>query len=344
MSIAYPTLPTARITSHFGWRTHPVTGERETFHHGIDMAPEIADTTGVPVYAVTSGTIARIEYNIDSRGNFIYLQHDTDSYTTHYLHLASISVSVGDSVSKGEQIGIMGSTGRSSGIHLDFGVSTSYPPVFGDPGTYIDPEPYLEGADTGGTLTPISGNFYLDRAEMTINANYIYRYLTNEGWSKQAIAGLLGNMEKESTINPGIWQNLDEGNRAIGYGTVQWTPAGDYLDWCTANGLDPGNMDTNLKRILYELENGLQYYPTASYPETFTEFTTSTRSPDYLAQAFMNNYERPADRDQPERSDYALYWYDTVTDGDISNPTDPGKSALDDYIFLLSCGALNGFT
>lgn len=140
----FPTLPTARLTSKFGWRTHPVTGVR-TFHHGIDLASEVPGTTGVPVYATQAGTVVRRQFN-SSMGNYIMIKHSEDAYTSHYLHLASYMVALNDVVVAGQQIAIMGTTGGSTGIHLDFGISTAFPTVFGSPGTYVDPQVYLENA------------------------------------------------------------------------------------------------------------------------------------------------------------------------------------------------------
>lgn len=160
-----------------------------------------------------------------------------------------------------------------------------------------------------------SGNYYLSLSQMTENAQYILDYLLDKGWTKNAICGMLGNMQRESTINPGIWQNLDSGNTSLGYGLVQWTPATNFLNWCSENGLDSGEMDSNLKRILYELDNGLQYYATDSYPETFREFTQSTKSVTYLASAFLHNYERAGVSAETERQQNAQYWYDNLVSG-----------------------------
>lgn len=105
-----------------------------------------------------------------------------------------------------------------------------------------------------------SGNRFLSMAEMTENAQYILNYLTAKGWTKNAICGMLGNLQTESTINPGIWQSLNEGNMSGGFGLVQWTPATKYLDWCTSQSLIYTEMDSNLLRIIYEVENSLQWY------------------------------------------------------------------------------------
>ena len=70
---------------------------------------------------------------------------------------------------------------------------------------------------------------------------------------------MLGNMQRESTINPGLWQNMDEGNTSLGLGLVQWTPATNLINWCNNFGLDYLDIESQCSRIIYELENGLQY-------------------------------------------------------------------------------------
>ena len=170
-------------------------------------------------------------------------------------------------------------------------------------------------------MSYVTGNRYLTQAEMTTNAKYIWNYLGSRGWSKNAVAGMLGNMQTESTINPGIWEGLNSGT-GPGFGLVQWTPYTKYTEWCADRGLDPSAMDSALKRIEYELDNGLQYYPTDSYPLTFAQFKVSTQTPEYLAQVFLHNYERPADSNQPNRSTQARAWYN-VLEGDPVTPEEP---------------------
>jgi hypothetical protein len=172
----------------------------------------------------------------------------------------------------------------------------------------------------------VSGNRFLTESEMHTNAAYIYKYLAPRGWTRNAIAGMIGNMETESTINPAIWQNLDAGNTSLGYGLVQWTPATKYLDWCSARGLTPSSMDSALARIEWELENGEQYYPTDAYPLTFAEFKVSTEAAGTLALAFLANYERPADPSQPARATQAEKWYSylgTIDAGGVTPDPEP---------------------
>lgn len=133
----------------------------------------------------------------------------------------------------------------------------------------------------------------LTTTQMQFNARYIYYYLISKGWTLNAIAGILGNMQHESAINPGRWQSDTVGSG--GYSLVQWTPYTKYTNWCSSEGYsDPSEMDTALARIIYEVENKIQYSATSGYPESFEEFTKSTKSPYYLACAFAWNYERSA--------------------------------------------------
>jgi hypothetical protein len=165
-----------------------------------------------------------------------------------------------------------------------------------------------------------SGNRYLTQEEMKVNAQYIYDYLSAKGWTKNAISGMLGNMETESTINPAIWENLNSNDSTKGFGLVQWTPSTKYTGWCTTNNLIYTEMDSNLKRILYEVENGLQWGNDSDGnkpPYTFQQFTKSTEDPYTLAMNFLWYYERPLVKNQPSRGTQAEKWF-TFLKGKIS--------------------------
>lgn len=180
---------------------------------------------------------------------------------------------------------------------------------------------YIETVDENTTY---SKNAYLSQAEMQSNARYIYQYFSSLGWTRNAIAGMLGNMQVESTINAGIWQNLDSGNTNLGYGLVQWTPATKILNWLSNNGYANDSLKGQCARIEWERQNGEQYYATDSYPESFTEFTKSTKSPEYLASAFLKNYERAGVEKESVRQENARYWYDYLENYEPSAP-DPDE-------------------
>lgn len=147
--LVYPFLPVNEgtpTTDEFGWRINPVTFEEE-FHNGLDYAGKLND----PIYATMSGTVVASEGGNALRGNWIMIKHDLDPYYSKYLHLNGRSVAIGDIVSKGQIIGVMGSTGQSTGVHLHFTISTT-PEGENDGGIWIDPRIYLNtpyGSDKG---------------------------------------------------------------------------------------------------------------------------------------------------------------------------------------------------
>jgi len=104
-----------RISSRFGNRIDPVTKRRNSFHKGIDIsAPK-----GTPVYAAESGTVIEAGYKKSGYGNLIVIKHSND-IATYYGHLSEIITANGKKVTKGELIGKVGSTGKSTGPHLHF--------------------------------------------------------------------------------------------------------------------------------------------------------------------------------------------------------------------------------
>jgi len=151
----------------------------------------------------------------------------------------------------------------------------------------------------------------LTQAQMQANAQYILDYLRSLGWSKEAVCAMLGNMQAESTINPGRWQVPSR----AGYGLVQWTPPSGYLDWAAANGYGEADMNGQLQLINYEFGNHIQFYPSAYSSMTGSDFKTSTVSPDQLSTVFLHNYERPAVQDsqvEQQRASFAMDWYNTL--------------------------------
>lgn len=123
----YPTV-SQRVTSNFGYRVDPFT-RRPSFHSGIDFGGDRHD----PVYATADGVVQTSSKDRHF-GNYIIIQHD-NGIRTHYYHLQKSDVTKGQEVVKGEQIGTLGSTGRSTGPHLHYEVEKD--------GVKVDPKPYL---------------------------------------------------------------------------------------------------------------------------------------------------------------------------------------------------------
>ena len=125
-------LNSATLTSDFGMRTHPVLGGRRN-HKGIDLA----QPTGTPVYATADGFVSKAE-PFSSYGNYIQIEHGGE-LQTRYAHLSGYAVAAGEPVRKGQLIGFVGSTGRSTGPHLHYEVRIA--------GEAVDPRPYMVATD-----------------------------------------------------------------------------------------------------------------------------------------------------------------------------------------------------
>lgn len=155
------------------------------------------------------------------------------------------------------------------------------------------------------------------------NAWAVWQFLKSKGYSEQAAAGILGNMDQESGIMP----DIDEGGGGPGYGLVQWTSpiAGEsgrayvqrLLGQAGISG-DYRNITTQLKLLDWHMHNG-QYIPSAAYPYSVAQFKALTDI-GTATMAFEANFERPAVT-HPERIPLAQYWYDLLHNLKPTNPT-----------------------
>ena len=125
---AWPAPSYTRISDEYGNRIHPILGTQQ-FHNGVDMAAP----NGSPILAAYDGEVIAASYS-PTMGNYIMIDHG-DGLITIYMHASSVSVSQGTMVARGEQIGCVGSTGRSTGPHLHFSVREN--------GSYVSPWNYL---------------------------------------------------------------------------------------------------------------------------------------------------------------------------------------------------------
>lgn len=124
----WPAPSYTRISSEYGWRMHPILGV-EKFHNGVDMAAP----GGSPILAAYDGEVIASGYN-SSMGNYIMINHG-GGLITIYMHASALYVSQGTMVARGEKIAAVGTTGRSTGNHLHFGVRLN--------GEYVSPWNYL---------------------------------------------------------------------------------------------------------------------------------------------------------------------------------------------------------
>jgi murein DD-endopeptidase MepM/ murein hydrolase activator NlpD len=121
------------FTSGFGVRSDP-------FHSGAAMHPgiDLAGSYGTPIYATADGTVLRAGWNSGGYGNLVELDHGR-GITTRYGHMSAILVHEGEHVTRGQQIGRMGSTGRSTGNHLHYEVRID--------GRAVNPIPFMKSTD-----------------------------------------------------------------------------------------------------------------------------------------------------------------------------------------------------
>lgn len=120
-----------RLSSVYGYRTHPVTGQPNKKHNGVDLTAPI----GTPVYATRSGKVSYVGYQAGGAGNYINITHDNGFIST-YMHLDSYIVKSGQYVTIGQLIGYCGNTGGSTGPHLHFGIKKN--------GAWVNPADYLK--------------------------------------------------------------------------------------------------------------------------------------------------------------------------------------------------------
>ncbi len=122
-------LSNLRVTSPFGTRVHPITGRTRT-HNGIDFGAP----AGTPIYATRAGTVTTAAYQAGGAGYYVRINHG-DGFGSIYMHMTNYIVKTGQTVSQGQVIGYVGSTGLSTGAHLHFGVSYA--------GKYVNPMAYI---------------------------------------------------------------------------------------------------------------------------------------------------------------------------------------------------------
>lgn len=167
MSVITSALPilaggdTYKVTSPFGWRVDPVTGKGSGEHKGIDLVLWRGTYgTVAQVCAAWDGYVSAVRDEVEgfdrnrSAGNYVIIDHG-DGVVTRYYHLAadSVRVAAGDEVHAGEVIGMMGSTGYSTGAHLHFQVEID--------GVPVDPEPFITG-EVPDAVEPAGGDDGMD--------------------------------------------------------------------------------------------------------------------------------------------------------------------------------------
>lgn len=129
--MAVPLKDSYRISSPYGYRIHPITGQKK-LHSGVDMAAK----QGTPIYAAEAGVVIVAQW-WSGYGNTVIIDHGGGVWTLYgHIQNKGILVKKGDTVKRGQKIALVGSTGNSTGPHLHFEVRVDSKPV--------DPDPYLK--------------------------------------------------------------------------------------------------------------------------------------------------------------------------------------------------------
>ncbi|MEV5960420.1 phage tail tip lysozyme [Kribbella sp. NPDC051952] len=215
-------------------------------HDGVDFDVK----AGSKVYAVADGKITSVA------DNQVIIRHDK-GVETRYKFMQSIKVKVNDEVKRGDQIGTSGSgneTGGMSGEHLHFELWIDKDGTFEntrpEDGTFGDDTTSTGGGGCGCGGGDLSGNN---------NVQKVFNYFVSNGYSKEQAAGVIGNMQTESYVEPTMKQGDSPGqvthpdavaNSGGGWGLVQWTPASQMIQVARGSGAD----DKTIESLEFQLE------------------------------------------------------------------------------------------
>ena len=152
-----------RRTSGYGWRVHP-TKKTKKFHYGVDYG-----CGKVAVHALESGVVYKRGHD-KSAGNYVYVKYARYGVCVAYFHLSSISVKQGQAVSRGTKVGVAGSTGTSTGVHLHIGVRSLSSWKWQNPEAWMAnySAPSSGGSSSGGSSGYRVGSTYTLRANMNV--------------------------------------------------------------------------------------------------------------------------------------------------------------------------------
>lgn len=145
-----------RRSSGYGYRIHPIKKTKK-FHYGVDYA-----CSKVPVYALESGTVYKRGYQAGGAGNYVYVKYPRLGVAVAYFHLNSIAVKQGQSVGKGTKIGVAGTTGSSTGVHLHIGVRSL------STWKWQNPETWLANYKPAASKTFLIGGTYTLKSDMKV--------------------------------------------------------------------------------------------------------------------------------------------------------------------------------
>lgn len=253
------------ITSPFGKRNAPTYGAT-SFHKGIDIGAPL----GTPIVAAASGKVIN-SGPASGYGNWIKIDHG-NGLTTTYGHMKTLYAKVGQIVSAGDRIALVGSEGVSTGPHLHFQVEVN--------GSAVNPTPYFTkksgtGKGTNGTASE--------------NEKAVYNYLkTKAGLNTAAACAVLGNINAESSF-----KTKCDGDGGTSYGLCQWhnDRKHNLIMFCKSNGYDLQSVEGQMAFMVKELKE--------SYPGVWSNLNSCPNTAQGAYNSgyyFCVNYEVPANK------------------------------------------------
>ena len=285
----------SKITSMYGYRADPFTGEK-SFHSGLD----IADSEGTPLLAVFDGEVIFVGYDPAGYGHYIKLK-DKHGNIAVYAHCLSISQSVGQKVEKGSELAKMGTTGRSTGSHLHF-------ELYLEDGTRVNPYFYLYSEEAFNAYSrPNVGSFESFNWTGGNAQETVWGYLITHGYTKEAAAGIMGNIEAESGFRTDAVE-ASATNPGEGIGLIQWSfgRKSQFISFAQSQGKHWSDIGVQIAFLEYEM-NGNEG---TVFPGGISAFK-NIRSIDQATHQFCWLFERPnelyAHYDRRISAAYAYY-------------------------------------
>lgn len=264
------------VSSVYGWRT--VDGKRG-YHKGIDIAGACQSNI---VVATRSGTVRQASDGCASMGsygsscgggygNYVIVDHG-DGTSSVYAHMYknSVAVKVGDTVKQGEKLGLIGSSGSSTGCHLYFEIRVN--------NEQVNPLEYISASNPRPTINVSSGY-----AEGNGNKQTVCLSLKQSGFSNNAVAAIMVNMQAESSF-----RITALGDNGTSYGLCQWHN-GRYSRLKSYCGSEYSTVKCQLSYLIYELQN--------SYKGVYNYLLTNNSTWN-MANYYCMYFEVPANRER----------------------------------------------
>ena len=208
-----------RITSDFGWRTHPITGKR-THHDGVDLVSNVGNRN---LFAIEDGYVQQTVTNQSGAttgyGNRVWIRYPRINKSVMYAHCEKVYVKKGDNVKKGDVVAYEGKTGAATGVHLHFGMTDIGSDEWINPQTYDYQPPYDESI----IIKPVERDENKDQLKvLVVNLEVRFAPSLDSEVRGHVQTDKIYNYKGTAKNNGYTWYQIDD---------IQWIPDnGKWLD------------------------------------------------------------------------------------------------------------------